>query len=404
MKIRPFISRIREYYNSHWQASLIIIFSVLMILMLMEVKNHRFRSNDFKVYYRAAGRLLDGENIYRPDIDGHYYYKYSPTAAVYFIPISVFPLGAAKVIHWTVMALMACLGFYLALLMVRPGFRDDDPRHINNLLLLLALILSVHVEREFFLGQVNHILLVLYLAMFLLIEKGADFPASIIWAGTIFIKPFGLIFLPYYLIRKRFKLVLFFVLFAALFTLAPLPFTGVSNFAGQYQHWFHELGVEMAWKQSLLANENDTIFSLLARYTPLRLLDFTPEVTRIFQIAILSVVAFLFLYIYYRGRTIKDSYVLETGLLMALIPMLSFTNHYAFQFIELAAFIIVFNYRNLSRPWRITAVIGLVLTGLNMHDLWGKTLYAFFNDISLVGIGAIMVQAVLVNFRLRSAA
>src|SRR5512143_783133 len=104
MRIRQLIDNIRKYYNTHWQASFIIIFSVLMILMLLEVKNHRFRSSDFKVYHRAAGRLVHGENLYRPDIDGHYYYIYSPTAAVYFSPISAVPVGPAKVVHWTFMA------------------------------------------------------------------------------------------------------------------------------------------------------------------------------------------------------------------------------------------------------------------------------------------------------------
>ena len=70
-----------------------------------------------------------------------------------------------------------------------------------------------------------------------------------------------------------------------------LPFTGTANFGGQYQHWFHEIGVEMAWKQSLLANANDTVFSLLARYTPLRFIDFTPGVTRGFQLFVLAAIA-----------------------------------------------------------------------------------------------------------------
>ena len=404
MKLRSFIRELHEFYNTRWYASLIILFSVLMLLMLMEVKNHRFRANDFKVYHRAAERLVQGENLYRPDIDGHYYYKYSPTAAVYFVPSALFPVSVAKVLHWTVMACMACLGFYLALIMVRPEFRNDNPRKINNLLLLLGLILGVHLEYEFFLGQVNHILLVLYLVFILLANRKNDLPASFIWAGTIFIKPFGFIFLPYYLIKKRFKLVLYFCLFTTILVFAPLPFTGLANFTGQYQHWFHELSVEMTWKQSLLASENDTIFSILARYTPLRLLDFTPEVTRIFQMIILALIGLLFLYLMYLGRNIKNSYVLETGFLTALIPLLSFTNHYAFQFIELAAFIIIFNFHKLPRTWRIAAIVGLTLTAINMHDLWGGAIWQFLNEISLVAIGAIIVQAVLVEFRMKRVA
>ena len=95
--------------------------------MLCEIKNHRFNSSDFTVYHRAAGRFIHGENLYQPDVDGHYNYKYSPTAAIYFIPSAIFPDTAAKILHWIVMAVIACLGFYLALIMVKPEFRSDDP-------------------------------------------------------------------------------------------------------------------------------------------------------------------------------------------------------------------------------------------------------------------------------------
>jgi hypothetical protein len=399
--MQKFFSSITRFYRTNWRASFVIVFSILMILMLLEVKNHRFRSSDFKVYYRAAERLVQGENLYRPDIDGHYYYKYSPTAAVYFIPSTIFPVGVAKVLHWTIMALMACLGFYLCLVMVRPDFRDDDPKLINNLLLLLGLILSVHLEREFFLGQVNHILLVLYLLMIYLVSKGKQALPAFIWAGSIFIKPFGFIFLPYYLVKKQFKMVALFLVFAASFALLPMIFTGPGNFAGQYQHWFHELSVEMSAKQSLLVSENDTIFSILARYTPLRLLDFTPLATRIFQLLILAIIGLLFLYLMFRGRNSKDAYLLESGFLIAMIPLLSFTNHYAFQFIQLIVFLIVFNYWKLSKFWRIVAIAGFILTGINMHDIVGQRAYDFLNAISLVAIGAVLLQSVVINMRLR---
>jgi hypothetical protein len=402
--MRKFFSSISRFYRTDWRAAFVIIFALLMFQMLMEVKNHRFRASDFKVYYRAAERLVQGENLYRPDIDGHYYYKYSPTAAAYFVPATIFPVQVGKVLHWIVMALTACLGFYLALGMVCPGFREEDPKLINNLLLLIGLILSVHLEREFFLGQVNHILLVLYLAMVSLVSKKKDGWAALIWAGSIFLKPFGFIFLPYYLVKKKFKMVGLLFLFMAAFALLPMIFTGPDQFAGQYRHWFHELGVELSAKQSLLASENDTVFSILARYTPFCLIGFTPMTTRLFQLFVLVVIGALFLYIMARGRKIERAENLESGFLICMIPLLSFTNHYAFQFIELAAFVIIFNFLYLSKPWRIAAIIGFILTAINMHDIVGQRAYDLLNDLSVVAVGTIILQAVLVNLRVREVA
>jgi hypothetical protein len=70
----------------------------------------------------------------------------------------------------------------------------------------------------------------------------------------------------------------------------------------------------------------------------------------------------------------------------------------------LAAFLIIFNYRQLSKEWRIAAIVGLTLTAINMHDVWGGAIWQFLNEISLVAIGAIIVQAVLVEFRLKKVA
>jgi len=48
--------------------------------------------------------------------------------------------------------------------------------------------------------------------------------------------------------------------------------------------------------------------------------------------------------------------------------------------------------------------VGLTLTAINMHDVWGGAIWQFLNEISLVAIGAIIVQAVLVEFRLKKVA
>lgn len=404
MILKSIWQRLRDFYCTRWYASILMLFSVLMILMLIEVKNHRFNSSDFKVYYRAAERLMHGENLYQPEIDGHFHYKYSPTAALYFIPAIIFPVSAAKVLYWIVMAMIACLGFYLALIMVRPGFRSDDPRVINNLILLIGLILGVHLESEFYLGQVNHILLVSYLITIYLSSRKKDIPAAFIWAATIFVKPFGLIFLPYFLAKKKFRLVLFFILFAIILIFASLPFIGATNFTSQYRGWFQELLVDLGHKQMLLAPENHTLFSILARFTPFRLLDFTPETVFIFQLAIVGFVALLFLYLLHRGRDFKDNYVWEGAFLISLIPLLSSTGNYAFQFIELAVFLIVFNFHRMTKWWQIFAITGLVFTAINMHDLWGSTVWHFLNNISLVAIGAILLLVVLVNLRLKKIA
>jgi hypothetical protein len=91
---------------------------------------------------------------------------------------------------------------------------------------------------------------------------------------------------------------------------------------------------------------------------------------------------------------------LESAILMGLIPLLAFTSYNAFGFLEAAVVLILFNLRRLTKPWAATAVTGLFLVGINMHDIVGHRLWGLFNDLSLVAVGALILLAVLFHERM----
>ena len=62
----------------------LLLFS--LISLAGDVINERFDLVDFEVYFRTAGRMLDGSELYRIESDGHFVYKYAPSAALYFLP------------------------------------------------------------------------------------------------------------------------------------------------------------------------------------------------------------------------------------------------------------------------------------------------------------------------------
>lgn len=375
-----------------------------MIYMLFEIKNNRFWLSDFQVYHKAAGRIVQGENIYQGEMDGFYRYKYSPTAAIFFIPIGMLPLTPAKILYWVFLSSVICIGFYLALRLVRPGFRMLSPAYINNLILLAALVLGVNIERELHLGQVNQLLLVSYLAIIFLVRSNRTTAAALIWAAGIFLKPFGFILMPYFLVKGKFKLVVYFLLFLIMSALVPAIFTGIDNLPGQYSSWFAELAIELSQKQDLLQDGNHTIFSVLARYTPVRFLAMTPMLATVFQSIILMLISMVVVFLIRRGRDLENRIILESSFLIGLIPLLSFTSYNAFGFLELALILILFNMPELSKGQRIFAIAGMVLIGINIHDVVGHKLWVLFNDLSLVAIGAILLLSVLTSMRVRGLA
>jgi hypothetical protein len=277
--------------------------------------------------------------------------------------------------------------------------KRSDHRKTNNLILLSALVVSVHIFRELELGQVNHILLVMYTGTIFLFWKKNQAAHGMLWSASLFFKPFSLIFLPWLGIMKKWKVLLVFFAGAIFWGMLPAVFYGIDGMRGQYNGWFTEMAIELSHKQSLLAPENHTVFSILARYTPLR---FTPVVTtyaHTYQAVVAFAIGILFLVMYSKRKGMDKPYLLEGAFLTGLIPLFAFTSYNAFGFVELSVIIILFYFNKLSLPLKITAAAGMLLSGGNIYEIWGRKMWAVINNLSLVGIGAMLLLIVLFCMR-----
>ncbi len=390
---------LKKYYHGTSLFSLLILYIIMLAFLVMEINNHRLWMNDFKVYYTASGRFIKGETLYQPLIDGHFHYKYSPPAAFFFTPFLLFPFSVASVLYWLINSALVCLGFYLILKLLQSRHTDIPISRLNFVILLTALIMSVHLERELHLGQVNHLLLVTYIAiMFLFVQNRMVAPA-ILWAGSLFIKPFGLIFLPYFIVKRKYGMLIYGLLFLIVFLMIPFLFYSPVAMWKEYHYWLSEMGLELAQKEGFLAAGNHTIFSILVRYTPLRYLHFNDQLKLIYQLFILVLISGIFLYLLKKGRRMNKPQILEFSFLISLIPMLSFTSYNAFGFFELTVFLVVFHFSDFSKRIKIAAIIGVIFVGGNIHDIMGHKLWTLFNDWSLVGIGALLLMVGLVFLR-----
>jgi len=396
-----FIRILQTFYKKKWYVSFCILFALMLIYLLCELKNHRFHQSDFHVYYTAAHRILNGENLYRPVEDGFYHFKYSPVSAVFFIPFAIFPFSVAKVIYWLFLSTVICCGFYLSILLVEPGFkRRDDFRAIHKCVLLSALAVSVHFVRELELGQVNHLLFVVYVCMVYLFWKNRQLLCGLMLSASFFFKPFALIFLPWYFLRKRWKIGGYFLGGIVVLGLVSVLFIGPQKALSQYHGWTRELSIELSHKQDLLEKGNHTVFSIVARYTPLRFTSIVTTYVHYYQLSLLIAIGLLFLYIVIKGRGLPGrTYVLECAFLINLIPLLSFTSHNAFGFVELSVILILYYFKHVPLWLKITAIAGMVLSGGNIYDVVGRKLWFVFDNASLVGIGGLVLCITLVFIR-----
>lgn len=380
-----------------------VILLASLVLLIGEIINDRFWMHDLEVYYRTAVRMLQGNELYRIASDGHYVYKYSPTAGMYFIPLTILPFTAAKILYWLLLTAIAIVVLQFLYRMASDAVPSLSARRKNTILLLSFLAVGAHLHREWHLGQVNLVLLALYVIMLLLWGSKQFTKAGIVLAASLFIKPFGLIFFPYLVLRKRYDMLLSAAVSALVLGLLPfLLYPSVEAFTRLYSSWLQELMIEMQAKQNLLQEGNHTIFSVLARYTPLHYFLESGTAIKISQLVLLAAIAGC-IYTYIRlGKSLLKSVVQEVALLIAFIPLFAFTSQNAFLFALPTIVLLLYGFPHLTTAAKALTVLGCILIGINIRDLVGSDLYRLLEGASIYTFGtfALMVALALQRFRL----
>ena len=380
--MKPFLKQ-----NFIW---IIFLITVSAGSFIAEHINGRMDMRDLEVYYTAADRLIDGGELYRSveeDPWEHYVYKYAPPAAMLFIPFLPLGVPLSKVVYWVL--LTTILGLVLYLLRRIFSKRDGKNALIVTGLVLGILITGTHFFRELHLGQVNLLLLGMYISALAFHLKQKPRATGALLAFSVFIKPFGLIFLPLFLIMGKWKEIIYFIGFGLLFFLLPMLFYADSNtYFGLYVSWYNELGIELGDKQDLLAQGNHTLFSFLARFTPLGLIPLTGTSKIIYQVLILLVIAVIFIWFYF-SRPVPERGKRLFIVLTAMIPLIAFTSYNAFIFSLPLVVFLVFRFRELRTVFKVIFVLSCICIGGNIYDLVGPELFDRLWAISIYSWGTI---------------
>ena len=346
--------------------------------------------------------LINSENLYRHSEDGFYIFKYSPVSALIFIPFTLFSFDVAKVIYWIFLSGIIVTTFYISVKLLTPkiGLIPDSKR-INLIYVLSGLIVALHFLRELHLGQVNYLLLFMYVLILSALIKEKVITASVLLSLSLFIKPFGLIFLPYLLYRKKFKALFIVGVSTIAWGFIPLLFYKNWNlFISQYGAWINEIEVEMGHKQDLLVNANHTIFSVVARFTPLRFILSDPGLILFYQLVILLALVFFFYKIFKLTSKIKtvEKTTLDFYLIIGFIPLLAFTSENAFVFEQLLVIAVLYYFKLLSTTDKVLSILSFIFIGGNFAELIGHQVSTFLDYNSFVSIGTLIL--IFVFFKL----
>jgi len=367
----------------------ILVIGLFSVVYLGRVKKDM---SDFGVCYRAGQRILSGETLYRT-VDGHLQYKYAPVSAFFYSAFAALPYEAAKII-WYYLELF-CL-FAAGWLSYRclPAWEKGRWFVIGFGLLTLAKCIGREIE----LGQVNIFIIFILILMLLTWIKKREFASGVLWGISIFFKPYALVFLPYFLLKKRFKIVASGVAVLAAGLIAPaLIFSWEGNLV-VLKEWAGTLS--RSTPVLMAVSDNASLYAFLWK-----LLGGQDQVwVEILFGMIFAVLGATFLWMMRQAqkRFLERPETLEAAFLFTLIPLFSPLGWYYNYLYALPAVVFILNYINRFPPvFRYLLVGNFIVMGASLIEIIGKTLFRFYTRKSLIVVNAVIILSGLAYARLK---
>ena len=180
--------------------------------------------NDLKVYYEATKDFLVGNNPYQHSYElKSGYFKYAPPTLFLFSLLTFFEFSIVKFFHLGVSILMIFIVIPLWYRLLKEYFVTSSSK--KSLILNVSfLIIVIHVTREFHLGNVNLILLGLFVVGYYLIVRNRTHLGLFLWAIMVLLKPIMIFtFIPL-IINRKWKELGVLILFGCSFLLIPMVF------------------------------------------------------------------------------------------------------------------------------------------------------------------------------------
>jgi len=389
--LRDLVQRIRRRgpFSRREIAVFVVAFSAAYVFGIRW--NHGMA--DFAVNYRAGQRIIAGETLYRTS-DGHYMFKYFPSAAMIYAPFTALPIEIAMVV-WFLLSLAAFIAIFRMVNRLIPN------KQVPYLLAIAGAILAKYILHELRLGQINVFVTLLMLAAIAALGGAprwrAELAAGALAGAAIAVKPYAALLVLYFLVTLRWRSVLGAVAALALCLALPSVFYGIAGNLDQLREWSSSLSDSTP---ALLTNVDNV--SVLAFFT-----KWLGDAGRAVQptLIALGALAVLTLAVIVAGWRRPNSFVLEGALILTLIPLISPLGwDYTFLMALVAVALIVNNRFVFATPIQWLLAANFAIVALALYDTMGRTIYGAFLRWSVTTINFVVVILALAYLRVRQAA
>jgi alpha-1,2-mannosyltransferase len=346
----------------------------------MAVLQGRIGMRDFRVNRTAGDRLLHGETPYRIS-DEHYQFKYSPFSASLYVPFALLPESAAKAVWFG-------LVFAAIVFLIIASAHLAGPRGARTwgAGLVAAVILAKYLFRELELGQINALVAALFFSAAGLLgpaktplQTGRQAAAGVLGGLAAAMKPYGLIILPYWILKKRWTALAASLAVLAATYFVPVVYFGLSGNAAVHREWI--AGLSQSTPPLLTSQDNISLLGFFSKW-----LGPSGPVLPAFGVLLIVLGMGIVAYIA-KASDRERSAAAEGALLLLLIPLVSPLGwDYTFLASLPAVAFIVAHWRNFPRAGRILLCADFAVIALSLYDVLGRRLYASFMAWSVLTV------------------
>ena len=219
--------------------------------------------NDFRVYYSTAQQFIHRENIYSPGDGSITPFKYSPMFAFLTAPLGFLPEKSAALVFFTLNFLALGAMVYFSMKLILPG---NWPWKKKVWLVVLTLVLNFRfILGVLDSGQVNLLMLALAVSGLYFLRGRKTVAGAAMIALSVMIKYMTFIFVPYLLVKKRFKEALLVLLFIAVYCVLPATVLGVEKQTEYLKGWLPQITQTSLDRGSWTDYKNQSIYSWVIR-------------------------------------------------------------------------------------------------------------------------------------------
>ena len=346
---------------------------------------------DFEVYWRGASRAAAAEPLYRAD-DEHFRFKYLPAFAVLTIPLSFAPLPAAKLAWFSASAALLALLVWISISLL-----PERRRAVPLIALVVVIVLGKFFGHELILGQVNVLFGILAVTAFLAMRGGHEAWAGALIALTVAIKPYGVLFLPWLVARRRMTAVAAALATGVVVTVLPMAIYGFGETIALHQDWWHT--VRDTTPANLLNPDNVSFASMWVKW-----LGGGTAATSLAVVTGFAAIAAA-IYVFLRRGSLTFPEALEGSLLLLLVPLLSPQGWDYVLLLAAPALVLLVNYEDrLPNPLRAVTIVAALTMGLTLFDVMGRQFYADFMGTAVISVCACVLITAVCSLRVRKVA